>query len=317
MRTVAPQGLRAVDPRRDLRGLADLIETAFAESLDPSGRRMVGEMRRFGRFGWLGWLVGHLFLPPAAYPDGFVWEHERHLVGNASLMRVEGDPGRWVLANVAVLPAFRRRGLGRRLVGACIDLAVRKGASEIILQVKADNQAAQDLYRDFGFVPRSTRSSWRRGPGAAVGSWLPKAGARLRRPVEWTAQFDLARQLIPEGMVWPHPLRASLFRPGGWVGGDGWRHWVWPAEGALQAWLSLRLESAGVQLYLVASPEASGQAEEPLLNSALREPGLDRTPISLDIAGGTGDAPTRLGFTLEHRLTWMSRPAPTRGGPSA
>ncbi len=266
-------------------------------------------MRRFGRFGWLGWLVGHLFLPPAAYPDGFVWESERHLVGNASLMRVEGDPGRWVLANVAVLPAFRRRGVARRLVGACIELAERKGASEIILQVKADNQAAQALYRSYGFDHRSTRSSWRRSRGSATLAGPHEAGARLRRPEEWTAQFELARRLIPEGMVWPHPLRPSLFRTGGWVGGGGWRHWVWPAVGAMQAWLSARDESAGVQLYLVASPGASGQAEEPLLKAALQEPDLGRTPILLDIAGGSVDAPARLGFTLDYRLTWMMRPA--------
>ena len=67
--TVRPSsrsGLRPVDPRRDLAGLADLIELAFVDSLDPAGRRMAQEMRRYGRLGWVGWLFGHLMLPPAA-----------------------------------------------------------------------------------------------------------------------------------------------------------------------------------------------------------------------------------------------------------
>jgi hypothetical protein len=73
LQRAAAHGLRRVDPRRDMAGLADLIQVAFAERLDDPGRRMVAAMRAFGRWGWLGWAVGFLFLPPAAYPEGFVW----------------------------------------------------------------------------------------------------------------------------------------------------------------------------------------------------------------------------------------------------
>ncbi len=168
VRSPSRSGLRPVDPRRDLVGLADLIELAFVDSLDPSGRRMAQEMRRFGRMGWIGWAFGHWMLPPAAYPEGYVWVEGGRVVGNASLLRVEGTAGRWVLANVAVHPQQRRRGIARSLIAACLDLAARRWAQEIILQVKARNDGARGLYREFGFVDQGTWVSWRKGSPAGV-----------------------------------------------------------------------------------------------------------------------------------------------------
>ena len=126
-RPVPERGLRPVDPRGDMRGMADLIEVAFAERLDESGRRMVRSMRAFGKWGWPGWALGHLFLPPAAYPEGYVWIEDERLVGNASLMRADLGSKRWVLINVAVAPGWRRRGIappssgarGRRSSASC------------------------------------------------------------------------------------------------------------------------------------------------------------------------------------------------------
>jgi ribosomal protein S18 acetylase RimI-like enzyme len=298
--------MRAVDPRRDLSGLADLIETAFADSLDSSGRRMVEEMRRFGRFGWLGWLAGHLVLPPAAFPEGFVWVEDGRLVGNASLMRVEGASDRWVLANVAVRPEHRRRGIARRLVAACIDLVDEKGAEELLLQVKADNQGAQELYRQFGFALSSTRATWRRSGRPSPDPGIEAVGARPRRPSEWMEHYELARRLAPEGLVWPHPLRASLFRSGSWLGGEVWRHWVWPEHGPMQAWLSARMDSDGARLYLV-TPTGLAAAQQALLQQALRLAG-SAGEAWLEVAGDPLDSRLReQGFRLEHRLAWMSR----------
>ena len=66
-------GMRPVDARRDLAGLADVIDAAFADHLDSAGRQMTSDMRRYGRLGWFGWLAGRFFLPPAAFPYGYVW----------------------------------------------------------------------------------------------------------------------------------------------------------------------------------------------------------------------------------------------------
>jgi monofunctional chorismate mutase len=52
---------------------------------------------------------------------------------------------------MGVLPAWRGRGVGRRLLQACIDKAWAKGLTRIELEARADNHAAIALYRQLGF----------------------------------------------------------------------------------------------------------------------------------------------------------------------
>ena len=122
-------GLRPIDPRRDMGQVADLIEATFRGDLDGTARRMVREMRTLGRIGWVGWALSRLLLPPAARPFGFVWEENERIVGNASLLPVSGHPRRWVMANVAVHPEYRRRGIARQMVDASDHFARKAGAS--------------------------------------------------------------------------------------------------------------------------------------------------------------------------------------------
>jgi ribosomal protein S18 acetylase RimI-like enzyme len=58
------------------------------------------------------------------------------------------------LFGMAVLPAFRRRGLGQALVNAAIEFAAsRSGIRLIQLTVTDGNAAARTLYQQCGFVP--------------------------------------------------------------------------------------------------------------------------------------------------------------------
>ena len=59
------------------------------------------------------------------------------------------------IANVAVAPAFRRRGIGRRLVQAL--LARSADLTFVTLEVRASNAPAIALYTACGFVPVGTR----------------------------------------------------------------------------------------------------------------------------------------------------------------
>jgi ribosomal protein S18 acetylase RimI-like enzyme len=298
--------MRLVDPRRDLSGLADVIESAFADSLDLAGRRMADEMRRYGRLGWLGWLLGRFLLPPAAYPKGYVWIEDGRLIGNASLMPVQGAADRWVLANVAVYPAFRRRGIARALVGGCLDLARREHVREVVLQVKAGNLGARRLYQGFGFVDRGTRVTWRLPGSTPWPDAQPElAPARPRRAEEWQVHWALAQRLSPVGLVWPHPLRASTFRASSWAS-DTWTHWVWPSDGPPRAAISGRIDGYGRgQYYLLCDPPVRGKAETALLEGALH--GRRRWEVVIESEAGEGDeAFRRLGFHEEHRLTWMT-----------
>ena len=55
------------------------------------------------------------------------------------------------LATIAVHPAFRRRGVARLLLRTAMDAAYAEGARIYHLEVRAGNEAAQKLYKEFGF----------------------------------------------------------------------------------------------------------------------------------------------------------------------
>jgi ribosomal-protein-alanine N-acetyltransferase len=55
------------------------------------------------------------------------------------------------IATIAVDPAYRRLGIGERLLEVALQEGMRRGARQALLEVRAGNQAAQALYRKFGF----------------------------------------------------------------------------------------------------------------------------------------------------------------------
>jgi ribosomal protein S18 acetylase RimI-like enzyme len=74
--------------------------------------------------------------------------------------------GSMAISELAVLPALRRRGLGRYLVAQCVQkqLAHYGAPGRFLLSVVRTNRAAQALYRSLGFevVRIFTRATWRR-----------------------------------------------------------------------------------------------------------------------------------------------------------
>lgn len=74
-----------------------------------------------------------------------------------------GYGGMWVLfeeahvTNVAILPEYRQKGRGRRLMLAMMRLAVKRGAEKMTLEVRESNAVAQHLYATLGFEPNGIR----------------------------------------------------------------------------------------------------------------------------------------------------------------
>src|SRR4030066_344069 len=98
--------------------------------------------------------------PARSAARGYVGGEAGRIVGNASLLPVAGHAERWVLANVVVHPDFRRRGVGRELVEACLGLARSRGIGALMLQVKVDNPEAESLYLRLGFRALARRTTW-------------------------------------------------------------------------------------------------------------------------------------------------------------
>ncbi len=55
------------------------------------------------------------------------------------------------IATIGVHPAWRRRGVGRLLLASALLKSLRYGAETATLEVRVSNEAAQALYRQFGF----------------------------------------------------------------------------------------------------------------------------------------------------------------------
>lgn len=126
---------------RDLEALVELERRAFAE---PWSRRA---------------LAGQL-----AHPRGLtlVAAHAGELQGYAGFLDLGGEVE---LLRVAVDPARRRRGLGRRLVEAGL---ARLGAAVCRLEVRAEDRGARAFYHRLGFAEDRRRRRYYADGGDAL-----------------------------------------------------------------------------------------------------------------------------------------------------
>ena len=68
------------------------------------------------------------------------------------------------ITNIAVLPGFRRRGLGRAIVDALKSEACKRGICVVFLEVRESNEGAIALYLSEGFSECGKRKGFYRHP---------------------------------------------------------------------------------------------------------------------------------------------------------
>lgn len=77
-----------------------------------------------------------------------------------------GYCGLWVIideghiTNIAILPEYRGKGLGEKLLVAVMDTAKSLGAESLTLEVRVSNNVAKGLYRKLGFQDGGIRKSY-------------------------------------------------------------------------------------------------------------------------------------------------------------
>jgi ribosomal-protein-alanine N-acetyltransferase len=109
------------------------------------------------------WVITEVPDEPAgeSSPQPGLWGALRRMVGNdveATEERVLGFIGVWLLVGeahivtVAVREAYRRMGIGERLVIAAIETALGFDQEVLTLEVRKSNEAAQLLYEKYGFT---------------------------------------------------------------------------------------------------------------------------------------------------------------------
>ncbi len=290
-------GLRPVNLRTDLAPLADLIELAFSASMDSGGRAAVREMRTLSRLGpGLSVLLGMNDLAQGV-GLGYVWIENGQLVGNTSIYPANVPTGpTWIIANVAVHPAYRGRGIARQLVEASLTMIRQRNRSaSAILQVEADNDVAYQLYQRLGFVTERSWTTWRRSSTARTPPPFDHSDIYItrRRPNEWRNEFALAQRLRPAeqgGIGWLRPLHKRFFHPSLWTRiGDAIslrsleRLVIRGADDDLQAvmWLETAFAASTVQLTLLVDTPDKALYDEALLNLAARRYSL-RSTLSIE-----------------------------------
>ena len=101
-----------------------------------------------------------LFMSELRYTESRAYVVARigtEIVGYAGLMLVIGDGH---ITNVGVDPEHRRRGIATRMLLILTRRALEEGAEALTLEVRASNIGAQELYRQFGFVPAGVRKGY-------------------------------------------------------------------------------------------------------------------------------------------------------------
>ena len=72
-------------------------------------------------------------------------------------LRPADTAGVFYLERLAVLPACRHRGFGRRLVDHAVMIADRQGGHLISIGIIAENRRLKRWYAAYGFAPAGTR----------------------------------------------------------------------------------------------------------------------------------------------------------------
>ncbi len=320
--------LRPLNILRDLPAVADLIETCFSSTMDNEGRRYVQDMRRAGNDNsfvkWANRAIETTSLPLS----GYVWEQSGKVVGNASLVPFKYNKQRiYLIANIAVHPDFRRRGIACALTQRALQHAREKDVTNIWLHVRDDNPGAIELYSQLGFVERARRTSWQASTDAHATPLQTNFSIKKRHPRDWQIQREWLARLYPDPLAWHRNWSFASLRPGLW----NWlyllfidmnvRQWVAIKKNpslsessqsqtteteTMEASLAWMPQGHGEALFAAIGERSSPDALTTLLLEARRELFHSYPSLILEFPSGNFDnAIQAAGFKSLRTLIWM------------
>jgi ribosomal protein S18 acetylase RimI-like enzyme len=312
--------MRAMNVFRDLPAVADLIELCFSSTMDNDGQRYIADMRRASRDdGFLRW-ASHMTETASLPLTGFVWEENGHIVGNASVIPFR-DRGKriYLVANIAVQPDHRRRGIARTLTQRAMQYGWNKKASALWLHVRDDNPGAIKLYADLGFQEIARRTTWTAKPDGH----LPAFGYAQDKPYTdlqivprhshfWPLQRDWLRRLNPDVLGWYRSLNLNSLRPGlvNWLYlllvDMSVKQWAAVRGGQLLAALTWAPHGGRSESLLAATGERSEPDALMYLLLHARRALSNQSALSLEYPSGEmTDAFIAAGFKERRTLLWM------------
>ena len=312
--------LRSLNPLRDLSAVADLIEICFSSTMDSDGKQYVQDMRRVGKDNsfvkWANRAAETTSLPLS----GYVWEENGRIVGNASLIPFRYNKQRiYLIANVAVHPDYRRRGIARALTQRAMQHAREKKVDNIWLHVRDDNPGAIELYIQLGFVERARRTSWQAHTDPHAPAQQTEFIVTGRHPEDWPTQLNWLSRLYPDLLAWHRNWNFSSLRPGLW----NWLYLLF-VDVNIRQWAAVRNDSfstgsrtmeaalawipygRGEALFAATGDGSDPNALTAVLLQARRELSYSYSTISLEFPSGALDGAIQAaGFKSLRTLIWM------------
>ena len=204
-------GIRPFDIGRDLRAVAELISVAFATELDGRGNEALREMRFMSNFGGFLGLMNRSTGEFNDMLNGFVWVEQGKVVGNVTVQRGDKIGDRWQIANVAVAPAYRGRGISHRLMDTAVEHAMDCGARWVVLQVYANNQVARHLYDAMGFEEVDGAVDLRASRTPQLDGAQTPADLISFSGGDWQPLYELANFQLGAQTQWWRPVRRIDF----------------------------------------------------------------------------------------------------------
>jgi len=319
-------GIRPFDISRDLRAVAELISVAFASELDGRGSAALREMRTMSHFGGL---LGVLNRSTGEFNDllhGYVWVEQGHVIGNITVQRADKYATRWQIANVAVAPGFRGRGISRRLMEVAIDHATRAGGLWVVLQVYESNTVARSLYDSLGFEQVGGTMDLYAPKAPRIEQYTPHPLIKRYTVSDWQPLYELVNHQVGKQAQWWRSIKRTDFQP---AFEERIAEWFWHVAGrgttyrrAIQESprfeAALTLEARNWQgehnLQLWVRPEHYDVFDRALIDWALwRLQDYPRWPIrtsintdhtqAIDYLVRSGFVPQRTLLTMRRRLT--------------
>lgn len=297
---------RPLNVMRDLSKVADLVELCFQQNMDKEGQSYVEQMRTASRDKrFLNWASTSMPL------IGYIWEYQKDLIGNISIIPFRKRT--YLLANIAVHPEYRRKGIARHLTQMGLNYARQHNAESVWLHVEEDNHAAIHLYESLGFQARTRRTTWNTSANFDLPQAVRQTSIHARPARLWQTQYAWLQRAYPEELTWYRMPDWQIFSP-------GIKHWLyrifvesdirqWSVErdGRFQAaltWMQTRTRRA--PLWLATTPQADTQSLTNLLLHARFHLSAQHKDLYLDYPAGENDAAFILaGFTPRRTLLWM------------
>lgn len=207
--------IRAIRLREDLRQIADLIELCFSQNIDAEGLEYIRHIRQTAN-NFSGLILDNTTPENSTLPfHGYVWVEDDRIIGNITLIPLRAkEKGSYFVANVAVHPNYRGRGIGKQLTERAIRHVCEHQGKQVYLQVRDDNEVAIQIYRNLGFDEICRRTMWVYHQNSHLTESKPTTlKVASREKEDWPQQKLWLESLYPREIHWNIPIRLEKMEP--------------------------------------------------------------------------------------------------------